>query len=508
MGTPPQADHIRGIRQTPKQLDAKIAADVEQLLEPVTNESWKSRQAGDDAGAAGTRNSDRRTFYSEIAQLLRYQAMFREVLHPSRPHLDEESDDYYAAEARVEESIRKATYTRTRLTNEARSRQQSMGRPISKDTEWPVPLPLAVVTSFDIELEMAFWFLEIPFVVVLPMLASPTSSSQPGRVVWLSAKFDPSVDRASESDIEEFRTALSEASSDVDPSGLPNLEGLVDLRKGRRRWIPAPEVYGSPAGDWSNIPTILRLSGSPLIQVDEDDVDPLVRSYGSISANDQHFELIHALTIDEYSSLRFSAHEIYALAFPGRTLTGLPVDRLETERPYTGLPTSMIAGTDPMPRVWVSFGVQVDDPAIRMRLFSQLSVASIAPTLTDAAQENEISGGNGASDLTTRNPIADVAGRAAAGLAINRRFNDADAAVMRWLGFEFAEGDVHTLVEDVHHYSEDHLRWVLEQLSSDELQTWPHDHVSDDAPTANSQRVVWSRARTDNCPLLTKGKRR
>lgn len=516
MGTPPGADHVRGIRQTPKQLDAKMATQVGQLLDPVTNKSWQSRQSSGDNDADGTENSDRRTFYSQIAHLLNYQAEFRAILHPSRLDPDEESDDYYLASRKAEESVREATRTRTRLTNEARSRQQNWDRPITQETEWPVPRPLSLVTSFDIELEMAFWFHQIPFVVVLPVLASPTSSSQHGRVVWLAAKFDPSTDKASDRDVEDFRDAARQDDPEVNIDDLGALERLVNLRKGRRRWVPAPEVmYKGPADDWSNLPTVVRLSGSPLIQVDEDDVDPLVRSYGGISAND-HFELIHALTIDEYSSMRLSAHEIYALAVPGRTLSDLPVDKLDNETPSTGLPPSMLAGTDPMPRVWVSFGVQVDDPAIRMRLFSQLSVASIAPTLTDAAlrggdasatREGGDAVDTGASGAP--NPVRAVGGdpgRAAAGLAINRRFNDADAAVMRWLGFEFAQVGVHTLVEDVRHYTE-HLRLVRDQLSSDDLRSWPDDRVSSFA-APESRRVVWGRARDSSCPLLNEAKRR
>lgn len=513
MGSPPEADHVRGIRQTPKQLDAKIAREVERLLDPVTNRSWKSRQDSVQGDTDNTENSDRRTFYSQIAHLLKYQAEFRAILHPSRLDPDEEADDYYIETKRAEESVREAARTRTRLTNEARSRQQNADRPVSKDTEWPVPLPLSVVTSFDIELEMAFWFHQIPFVVVMPMLASPTSSSQHGRVVWLAAKFDPSTDKATDSAVEGFRCDMRRIDPDINTEDLGALERLVNLRKATRRWVPAPEVmYKGPADDWSNLPTIVRLSGSPLIQVDEESVDPLVRAYGGISAND-HFELIHALTIDEYSSLRLSAHEIYALAVPGRTLSDLPAERMEDETPSTGLPASMLTGTDPMPRVWVSFGVQVDDPAIRMRLFSQLSVASIAPTLTNSAQESRDpsatpegndTGRSGARN-TTRTAVGDSR-RAAAGIAINRRFNDADAAVMRWLGFEFAEVDVHTLVEDVRHYT-DHVRLARDQLKGEDLRSWPDDQVSDDA-ASDSKRVVWGRARETRCPLLEEERRR
>jgi hypothetical protein len=459
MGAPPQADRVRGIRQTPTQIDANIAKEVRDLLEPVTKKSWKARLSG---AEDDTPREDRRTFYAQVALLLNKQAQMRQLLWPFEPRLDDSADDYLLRDDENTKSQSDAMELRRRLTNEAASREAGFHH-----ESWSAPSAVAVVTSFDIELEMALWSLEHPFVVVLPMLvANQTQRSQPARVVWLAAKFDPASDvidvdfpagTATESEVEQHERSLRV------------------LREAPRSWFPAEEVRNRGAlAACTNLPTIVRLSGSPLIRVEADDIDPsYVKSLGTADT----FEFLHALTIDEYSSLRLSAHEVFSLTSRG----GLPA----------GLPWKLLVGTDTMPRVWVSFGVQVDDPASRMRLFNQLSVAAVAPSLDDSSRQQ---GSSDARPVSGTSPMA-----ATAGLAINRRFNDADAAVMRWLGFEFAEVDVSTVIDRVRHYVEDHLEWALQQLTGNDLLSWPTEL---ERTSADSRRVSWRRAEVDRCDFL------
>ena len=159
-----------------------------------------------------------------------------------------------------------------------------------------------------------------------------------------------------------------------------------------------------------------------------------------------------------------------------------------------------------MPRVWVSFGAQVDDPVIRMRLFNQLSVASIAQALTEEAERRAREGeGNGKAEDSSKQVRRVVGGAGSTGhrgLAINRRFNDADAALMRWLGFEFAEDDVRELVEGIRHNTDDSLGWTLKQLEGEDFLSWPD--TDSDSPVQSVQ-VDWRRADWDGCRALFRG---
>lgn len=472
-------DSQRGIRRRLERLDTIIAERVRDLLQPATEASWRSFSAPEAdvetdvtrAEIPETAANERDRFYVAIARLIARQAAIRELLNPAASPIggvddDELREQWLEARTRVSD-------IHTSMTNEARDRAPKGRSDIGEAFDWPIPRPVAVVTSFDIELEMAFWHLGQRFVEVVPVLVkSTTSGDMPGHVVWLAALFDPEEDK-----VVQDHPLWTEDEHD---------RGLAALRAATRQWLPAVSVQGggSSRGDWSNLPTVVRLCGSPLIEINAGDEDAIIKLVGMDER--EEVQLIPALTIDEYSSLRLSAHEIYSAASPHEKL---------------GLPPELLAGTPALPRVWVSFGAQMDDPAVRMRVFSQLSIATITESVNDVAAKSahtgeSAAGGDSADEVSSSGgPSQSRFQRVAPGLAINRRFSDADAAVMRWLGFEFAEVGAGALIEDVEHYANDHLDTVDKALRGEKLKLW-----LDKAD--GRKRINWGRATARRCDLL------
>jgi hypothetical protein len=461
---PSQGSRLRGAENASMNLSS-LATDVANILDPITEASWKSWISGD-----ASANTERRTFYAEIARLLTAQATIRDTIQPWNPKPRDQSADDYPQKLREWRAREKeSTASRQWLTDEMRAHAKSLGVRTPPGFDWRLPRPVAVVTSFDLELEMAFWSRGEPFVEVLPVLARPSVGNRPGAVVWLAAKFDPRTD--------------AEAVDDVGNGPQPAV-----LRNGRRKWIPFTDVSEC----WSNLPTIVRLSGSPMITISP---EALTEEFYEATgfARGHRVELIHALTIDEYSSLTFAAHELYSVA-------------AET-RPSQGLPSELLQGTATMSRVWVSFGMQVDDAAVRTRLFSQLSVSSIQAALGDLGRDAQVAkdadeGAQSGEAVGARSARRQGGfGSVANGVAFNRRFSEADTTVMRWLGFEFNEVQVKNLINDMNSCG-DHLDRIIELLA---------DGLKTETAAPSAPRVVdpvnWGRALPNGCPRGHKGGR-
>ena len=124
-----------------------------------------------------------------------------------------------------------------------RSHLSEGDRIASEEREWLIPPPVAVMSSLDIELEMAFWDLEETFVVVTPMLVSKRQSGNKlGSLVWLAAKFDPRSDRASDEVLNAYEDRERISDPTIDDPELSWLERLENLRYGKRTWVPAYEI--------------------------------------------------------------------------------------------------------------------------------------------------------------------------------------------------------------------------------------------------------------------------
>jgi flagellar basal body rod protein FlgF len=104
-----------------------------------------------------------------------------------------------------------------------------------------------------------------------------------------------------------------------------------------------------------------------------------------------------------------------------------------------------------IPRLSLALGVQVDDPAIRQRLFTQLTISQLpligdqqraAPVaLPDADAEAEASA-DSEGDSAVEPPAEDEERMVVKGLAVNKRLDADEAAVFSWLGFAVVKNEM------------------------------------------------------------------
>jgi hypothetical protein len=177
-----------------------------------------------------------------------------------------------------------------------------------------------------------------------------------------------------------------------------------------------------------DLPTVAGLSEMPA-ELDVDLADEPVTN-GELLAElgiriDPHEppEIHHAVTIDEYSSLQLSHAEIVAAHVDGDVQASLPGD-LSSGAPHAS-------------RFWAAFGMQIEDPIIRFRVFSQVYAAVSIAT-------------HGASSESTSGLHAPRA----RGLAVNRRDVEQHAPLFRWLGFDTVEGRCSEFAQDLEHYQQ------------------------------------------------------
>lgn len=400
------------------------------LVEPSIS-SWATRH----------QRTQRNRFFSSVARLLKEQSLLHACLSNSDSeeefHLDENND------SPSEDSDR-----RSRLRKElAESDPHLQVFAKEKGREPDIPHPVAFVTSFDLELEMALWTQGTPFTLVVPFLAR-RNRDRDGDLIWLAGTVTP---------------------TDIDARDVD----LDVLRAGPSDWKLASETFAGGSG--GDVPIVVRLSGSPLMTVPDTTSGTALRAnlvalgfqqpgpLGSEKA--PQVRLYHAMTIDEYTSLRLSESEVYYAA------TEPSAGSSKTPR---GLPRVLSSGTTTNSRVWMGLGVQIDDPVIRTRVFAQLSAASLQRRA--AQQQSRGSSGegddtDGLDGATTRQVEPSILG-----LVVNRRANDTELLGLRWLGFQIAlDLDCGYLIDDLEHCAQhvEALRGaVTELLDSNEDSDW------------------------------------
>ena len=427
----------------PKVTDLKtIGNNVKALLVGPTQHSWASRSSGSHGRRIG--------FYSAVAKLLSDQAHLFRLLHSPDPR------DTYPEDAPVEageyeraEDLFNASVTiRNKIEKDTLNRFEEV-RTVG------VPFPVAYVTSFDIEMEMALWALGEPFQVVLPVVVQSSRRASQADLVWLCATMVPKI-----------------LSSD-------GLDGLAAIRSGPHEWRTAHAAFPSGGQSGGSCPTVVRLSGCPLIDLPNVGVEGALRSdFSALGfAPQEIIKLFHALTIDEQTALRQSENELFfAASKAGTTKRGDDPSRVPVA--VGGLPDSLFSGTGSNDRVWVAFGVQIDDPAIRSRMFAQLSVSSLADRINERARYS--------------GEVSPEAGHAvnAHGLAVNERIDEDEATALHWLGFEFVlELSCGELTGDIAHCAS-HLEAVLERAA---VLVGPGELDTD---------VNWERAGLNTCDFL------
>jgi len=417
---------------------AQLGQEVANLLQPATERSWNSR-------ADRQHPTERDEFYSAIAHLLHAQAEVFRLIHVPDPYDFPEGTLDANAEEQLIGRAERATAVRNRIvadTVEKRGPKSPIPAP-----EVMVPHAVVFVTSFDVEMEMALWASGRPYRVVVPVLAT-TGRRDAADLIWLSATVNPSA---------------TEDGGSV---------GLEFLNSGPHEWRIAQKVFRP--GEGGEQPTVVRLSGSPLMNLPDVSGALYDDFLGLGFDREAQIRLFHALIIDEYTSLRQSENELFFAA---------------NQEPR-GLPGCLSGGTNSNDRLWVGLGVQIDDPAIRARIFSQLSAGSMIPRTNHHEQ------GRDAEDSAY-----DGTKHAVRGLAVNQRIDEAEATALHWLGFQFAiQVSSGALTRDIEHCAE-HVEEVVKQISAIQL---------DPVPAAGRRDANWRRAKDKECDLWrpTKATRR
>lgn len=275
-----------------------------------------------------------------------------------------------------------------------------------------LPRASVLVTSFDLELEMALVRKGRPFTVLVPfhfVYGKETEASQRSSLVWLEAEFTP-------------------------PSPGKAVSETFSLSDFQPKW----SILGQDVVADRDRPVVIRLTGSPLLEAPSLDtpyfdttlrhqlLDTLMsgggprsriqpaRSETSEASTDYPFVYLgQAAILDDYSVM----HQITAIA-------------------RSGLPKSVI-GTPVrwMARYWLGVGVQVDDQMIRLGLGAH--VDTVSDRLLDL-------------------PLH--------GALVNRRFTPGEVEMLSWQGFDSVSASFHQTTEQLRHYSQ--------HLTSPELQ-WP-----------------------------------
>lgn len=482
---------LQGYRPKIEALET-IGASVARLLSEPTAQSWRTRSRGVEAAR-------RNEFYSAMAELLSAQADLHAALHPEKPEDEVAGSDDSTADLdeddawRVSMDARKYSSTITQQiivadTNRKRGRERGFNGQVPGG--FAIPHPSAFVTSFDLELEMALWAMQRPFRIVMPLLV--TSDRADAEMVWVTALVDPKHDlSAATYELPVGTEAVPVGEGTNEAAGPALRTELRALRAAVRSWRVANRILGSEngkeAGGWC--PVVVRVTGSPLMATPAPAADDDLRGdLKNLGYDDQEqIVLTHALTIDEYSSLRQGEHEMFMAAAGGSA----------------GLPDVLSRGTNEVDRVWVAFGVQFDDPVIRTRMFSQLSAASIvgrndihempANMTGDTSDRGEVADG------LTRGPSSPVEPtRSERGFAVNRRLDDdVESTALRWLGLEVAvKASVGVLVPDLRHCAR-HYAHINAELHA--LQQASQANGDDEEPTAGLRDADWRRSANDRC---------
>jgi hypothetical protein len=305
----------------------------------------------------------------------------------------------------------------------------------TQGTTHATPPPVAFVTSFDIELDMALWRTagDRLIRVALPVHAADGPHAEEAEFCWLVADIWP-TSRGSVN--ERYSTLLA-------PTNwrLLTPDFIVD--------------------ELSEAPTIVHLSGCPLFTLpsrkrerDAGDVDRLVdslRKVGVVLDRDQ-VTFQPAVTIDEYLALRQSEVElIWFGAVPGKSGTRLS----------RALPAALVENRLGNPRFWMSMGVPIGDPAVRHRFVTQLTrqriiemagpdaeATSAAMMGSDPYADPPHPAAEG--DRLTRNSRVD-------GVAVNARIGDDETSLLYWVGLDVVSSDCNEFADELAHYAK-HVR--------------------------------------------------
>ena len=263
------------------------------------------------------------------------------------------------------------------------------------------PLPVCFVSSFDLELEMALWQKNEPFIVVMPVFASSKRVPHSASPHWVWARVEPrSEGPATEGEKAGSKTGRTSRWRDAAHSVLDLPATLVRPARWER-------LRGeTPPGRWIGLPIVVRLVGSPLMD------PPVAATQGSATQSDQ---IDHALLLDEYTAI-----QQVALDFNRQTDSGLP--------PWITHNQGMSA-----PRFWMLMGTQLADTGIRLRLMAQLMAARL-PSFGKRSHDDRAA----KTPATVAEPELDPQQRL--GLLLNERSGTNDRELFLWNDLDVVDG--------------------------------------------------------------------
>jgi len=316
-----------------------------------------------------------------------------------------------------------------------------------------VPTPVAFVTSFDLELEMALWRTGRPFRVAVPVHLLSEKSEREVELVWVVGDVTPDRRLPSDQAYERLTTPT-------------NWHAMTDRSRFADGWPLVVRLTGSPLLDYAG----LDAGTEDRIRLDRVLADAQVLV-------DTRRRAFPAVTVDEYLAMRQAEVEIYFAVQrrPDGTRRG----------PNLALVFPQGGGSRKNSNLlyWGLFGVPIGDPAVRQRLMSLLAMRWIASTSgpLDARESSEVidnpeavftrGASSAPADLTISADDAsnEVLPRTVVGVAVNYRLDQEEALLLSWLGLTVVHEQVKGFVGDLMDYAA-HLRGgpEVQRLSSNE----------------------------------------
>jgi hypothetical protein len=314
-----------------------------------------------------------------------------------------------------------------------------------------LPIPLAFVTSFDLELEMALWKQGNPFRVAVPIHIASEHHEKMVELVWVVGDVLPDL-------------GLDEASAYSALTSPTNWQAITERRQvddGR--------------------PVVVRLTGSPLLSYEglKPGTSQRRQLNEVLQRADVRIDLdkagVPAVSVDEYLAMQQAEVEIYhALQRPkdGRMKGGPNLSLV--------FPQGSGAAKSKQMLYWSLFGVPISDAAVRQRMMSLLAMRWIARASdpeTDTSLDLEGDDPNAVFSGLSESPAKhdsrvtdedEMLPRAVVGMAVNFRLDQEEASLLSWLGLTVVHAQVKEFIDDVVDYAE-HLSGgpYTQRLTSD-----------------------------------------
>lgn len=373
---------IEQIRQTLAQYGRKRATSRAGYVDVLTELAWHLiiRETGQYSGWRDLFTA--LSIRTEVADPKMRSPYFRDMSDVSGWLFDELkaiTDNSWAARRDGETSPRSEFFD---VVASMLARQAQLNGMRAEDARDRYPRAVAFVTGFDVELEQALLATATIFDVIAPFRY--IVDGRYSGLVWLRARVTPSG--ANENAPERLRQ-------------LTNWE-IVDS-------------HNHPLD--KGVPTIVRLSGSPLMGVPDLTADMALNETlerRMIAGQAIAARIEHALVIDEHTGLHQWTADL----------------RLHKSR-SDGLPDELLNGGVWAPRFWVLLGVQIRDHAIRHRVAATISTTALRASAADGT--------------TLRRQ----------GVAVIRHSGPTDREILHWRSIDVVESDFTELTDEIATYT-------------------------------------------------------